>query len=113
VFATQLTQSCSGVTASTGQQFIEDQTQAVEISASVNLNVLIARNLAPLFRRHVIRRAQHLASHRERSVRRVFNSRDFSHFRDAEIQQLHNGRTIVFGADHDVLGFQIAMYHAH
>jgi hypothetical protein len=39
-------------------------------------------NLAPLFRRHVIRSAKHLASHRQRRITAIIAPRDFAHLGD-------------------------------
>ena len=66
-------------------QLEEDDAQAIDVGAPVNFRVAVARHLAPLLGRHVIRSAEYLAGDGQRGrVRRVHVARA-DHLGDAEV----------------------------
>src|SRR5712692_4588129 len=114
VFATQLRQRQAAKRFLAGNQFIKDETETVDVRATVDFRTAVARQLAPLFRRHVIRSAQHLTGDREICIPGLLCSRNFFQLGDSQIEQLNDGlATGRRAAYHYVFGFEIAMHDAH
>src|ERR1044072_319369 len=61
MIASQLVQRVTRKRTPPADHFVEHETEAVDIGAAVDLGIAVARDLAPLFRRHVIRSAKHLS----------------------------------------------------
>src|ERR1041384_8806759 len=86
VLTTQLVQGITRETTPAENHLVKDESKTVDVSASINLAAAVARDLAPLFRRHVIRSAEHLSRHRQRGVAAVVAG-NLAHLRDTEIEQ--------------------------
>src|SRR5215831_5740574 len=114
MFFPQFQQGQSGVRSPARNHLVKNQAQTVNIRTAINLRVAIARQLAPLLRRHVVRSAQHLSGHGQGCALPDLSTGDFPQFCNAEIQQLDVWLAIRGGlANHDVFGLQIAMDDTH
>ena len=78
VLASQLRQSKAAEGPLAGDQFVNDHAETVDVRAAVDFCISVVRQIAPLLRRHVIRRAQHLPGNREIRASCRFRSGDFA-----------------------------------
>ena len=108
----QLVQRRARVRPFADNHLVNNDSKTVDVRTTINLRISVSRQLAPLLRRHVMRSAEDLSGHRQRSFAGPISPSDLAHFRNSQVEQFH-GALATGTADHNVVGFQITMNDTH